>query len=207
MDLDEFKIMIRENPRKDIVQEPLSRMETFIGKKSRSAVDQIRRNLWIEFLFAVLFIVLILYIVLNSGNMYVNLFGSLMVCYCACFMYYLVRLFKNISYHDATALSIKEYLEQLIHILAAFTRLYFQLTLLMLPVCFFAGLILSYLNRSESVPDSQVPISMREFAIYIIAFIAWSVMMYHFSKLYIRNLYGNHLQKLRDQLRELKNNT
>jgi hypothetical protein len=74
----------------------------------------------------------------------------------------------------------------------------------LLPVIFIFGLITGYLNVSQQGLIRQFQWS-KGIIFYTIAFMAWSVIIYFFSRWYIRKLYGNYLLQLQQQLKDMEN--
>ena len=106
-------------------------------------------------------------------------------------------------YEGMTA-SLKQSLQLIINIVTRFTRLYFRISIGLLPVIFIFGLITGYLDIAAQGLLPRIQWS-RGLGVYTIVFIAWSVIIYFFSKWYIRKLYGKYLLQLRQQLKEIEN--
>ena len=116
---------------------------------------------------------------------------------------YVWRLQQRINYYEINAVSVKEKLQQIIHILQRYTRLYFQLTMLLLPIAFIMGYLFAINEKKQADATSNFSVYCTMF--YIAWAIVWSILMYFFTKWYIKKLYGNYLQQLKDQLKELQN--
>ncbi len=205
MELDDLKIFVKQNRVRVSAETPLPPIKQVIRKRSGSVIRRIKQSLQMEFFLAVFFVSLIVYIIIQSGNIYFQVLGCFMLLFCLCFIYYIIQLYRKIVRQESTGLSIKENLQHLISVLAEFTRLYFQLTMVMLPVCFLAGLAFGYINRISNIPGMLMPVSAPELLIYTAGFAVWSAIMYFFTRWYVKKLYGDHLDKLRNQLIELTN--
>lgn len=86
-------------------------------------------------------------------------------------------------------------------IIKRFIRLYFQITMILLPVIFLLVFVAVIADRG----NLNTSISIQKIQIYTAASSAWCIIMYFFTKWYVRLLYGKHLQNLNDHLKELQN--
>jgi len=99
---------------------------------------------------------------------------------------------------------VREGLQRVIAIIEEFTRLYFQFTMITLPIAFIFGLISGFLSLNGGAGIKNFNWQKAIF-FYTCWFIFWSFIMYFFSKWYIKKLYGNYLQQLKDQLKDIEN--
>ena len=120
------------------------------------------------------------------------------------FSVYLLTLYRKIVFYEKTPVSIRQSLQQVIEIIQNFTRLYFRISIGLLPLIFIFGLVTGYIDMSRQEILKEFHWS-KGIAVYVAGFITWSVCMYFFAKWYIKKLYGNHLLQLQQQLKEIEN--
>jgi hypothetical protein len=200
MELDEYKIAIGKHSPGIIIQKGIPELSACMRGRTSSVISTIKSSLQLEIFFALLFLMFDGYVLLSSEHLYQRAFTFLLLIFCSLFIYYLVRLLADIRSERILLVSVREQLEQYIKIISRFSRLYFQLTMLIVPLIFTLAYISGYLNQSSS-PG----ITISKMLIYLSASIAWSFLMYFFTKWYIKKLYGNQLGKLKSQLWELEN--
>lgn len=204
MELDEFKQRIKE---KEIEAAPLRsahELAGYIHGRAASTIKKIKRNIRFELVACIIFIIAsaLLYVAYHIS--YVRAFALLSVFLCCFLLLYLSSLHKKISSYEKNAPTVRVGLQQVIGIIEQFTRLYFQFTMITLPIIFIFGLITGFLGLN----DKAVPVDFnwqRSILFYTCWFIFWSAVMYFFSRWYIKKLYGNYLQQLKEQLRDIEN--
>lgn len=204
MELDEFKSLIQSKPADTAAVASIPEMEKAFRKKAGATTGKLKQSIRLEFALSGLLAAACAWMGLHWPYLYVQGIALLAAGYCMLFLYFLWTLYKKIIFYEHSCPSVLEGLELTIGILERFTRLYFQFTICMLPVAFIAGLITGYLHISAL--GSSVGFSWTKAGLFYIAFfITWSVFMYYFSKWYIKKQYGNHLQQLKEQLKDIKN--
>lgn len=176
----------------------------YMKGQTQSVISIIKRNLRFEIAFAFLFLIFdFLMLIFFADELFLSLFSILLLVFCVFFISYLVRLLQFTRTRYSLDTTVKDQLAKYIYIISRFTKLYFQLTIVLIPLMLVMGLIALYLDRDMSgnfiiVSDSQTILA------YLGTATAWSVMMYFIAKWYIKKLYGNHLTELKEQLRELQ---
>jgi hypothetical protein len=203
MELDELKKELQHKFEQDSATRSIKPIESYIQQRSSSVIAKIKRNIVAEILLNLVFLPAFTWVFIQYTSIYTRFFMGFGVLFCILFTAYLWKLFRKIKLVETEPFSIRENLIRIISILAHFTRLYFQITMLMLPIAFLAGIITGYLDIAGSKELFARFTWTGSIAYYICFFAAWSFFMYFFTKWYIKKLYGNLLGHLRDQLREL----
>lgn len=201
MELDELKSILNEvgSPQKDAAD-----LEKHLQAQSTSILASFQMNLRIELLFAAAFIVFGIIILFIFTQDYTRLFGLLLMGICAWFGVYVVWLSRKIDQYEKSALPLQQSLQEIILIIERFIKLYFQVTMLMIPGSFALAVMVAYF-KAKRIYDPG-PFFTQERIFYYAAFIVgFSLIMYFFTKWYLKRLYGNHLEKLRNQLKDLQN--
>jgi len=204
MELDDFKQLYRENDSEDRATHSAGELEDCMRSKTRSITGKIKRSILFEFVVAVFFVALALWSWFHYPSRLTRPFAMLTIALCCIFFLYLGALYKKIVAYEKAPPAVKDGLRQVITILQQFTRLYFQFTMITLPIVFIFGLIAGYL---EITGDARVQFFnwFRGILFYTIAFILWWIIMYFFTRWYIKKLYGNYLMQLQQQLKDIEN--
>ena len=195
MELDDLKSMFRDqgSPKRSPEE-----MASYLRLRSSSVIEKIRRSIVIEFTCGVLFILAAIAWLILTDVLFYKALSIYVIASCTFFLFFLTRLNKRISQSFMSELPVADSLKEIIRILATFLRLYFWLSMAMMPVVFVIGLLT--INT-----DNKEVFNTKGWTIYIAWFIGWSAFMYFFTKWYLRKLYGKYMEELKNQLKELEN--
>ncbi len=204
MELDDYKLAVKQKGENVISLKAQPELAGYMRGQTRSFVNKIKMNLKFEIAFAALFLIFDCFMLFFFIDVfYLRLFTIFLLIFCCGFIYYVVKLLRYIHLQYVLDTSVKEQLTQYVHIISRFTRLYFHLTMVMIPLIFLTAFIAVYLDHAESGSFMMLFSSQTTWAYFSIS-VAWSIMMYFCTKWYLNKLYGNHLNKLKEQLRELQ---
>jgi Kef-type K+ transport system membrane component KefB len=203
MDLDNLKQALKTKLEATDQNRSPAQLEQLINGKSRSVIGKLKRSILFELLFTLLVIIMVIIVIIASNRYRFPGLSAFIIIGCLIFGGYVWRLQQRINFYEINAASVKEKLQQIIHILQRYTRLYFQLTMILLPVAFIMGYVFAATEKRQA--DATNSFSVFGTLFYILFAVAWSILMYFFTKWYIKKLYGNYLQQLKDQLKELQN--
>jgi hypothetical protein len=204
MELDEFKQRFKEKePEKNILHSA-DELEGYTRKRTRSIINHVKRSILFELVSCLIFIAAALWVWFSYPVSYVRAFSLLSISLCCFLLIYLGALYKKISIYEEAALAVKNSLQQVIAILEQFTRAYFQFTMITLPIVFVFGLITGFLTVKGGTGIKNFN-WQKAILFYTGWFIFWSAVMYFFSRWYIKKLYGNYLQQLKEQLKDIEN--
>src|SRR4051812_24165595 len=100
MELDEFRIIVRQNTANLMQEHAMPAVGKIMQGKTMPVVQRIKRSLSLELIFALLFIVFITLIIIKSDSIFIDLFGYMMLGFCISFIYYLRKIYKKIRFHE-----------------------------------------------------------------------------------------------------------
>jgi uncharacterized membrane protein len=217
MDLDQLKTELKTKLATDHMNRSDADIEQLLKKKTGSFIDKIKKSLWFEIIFGFLlnfgFVYAAFDASMHSMRIYFGVFGVLMYLFLFFLIYLLVRTNK-IKSADQT---IKENLTSYIVLIDEFIKRYLQFTMALIPICLvFAG-YLGYTdghsdatkNAFNSGFDLGTKLNRNLFIVFISSFIVFMSLgiygMYHFTKWYLKKLYGNYLNELKHCMTELQN--
>ena len=179
-------------------------LSDYLHGQTRSVVSKIKRNLRFEIAFAMLFLVFdCIMIILFDNIFFLRLFSFMLLFFCIYFIYYVAKLLRYIDVQYYFDTSVKEQLSKYIQIISRFKKLYFQLTMVMIPLILLMAFIAGYLDHDQS-GNYTVSFSSQTLWIYSGLSVCWLFIMYFFTRWYIKRLYGNHLNKLERLLKDLQ---
>jgi len=176
-------------------------LQKILHNQVDSVVEKIKRSLMLEIIFALLFSVFVVYVSVTFQGTYLKLLASLILCFSLLFTRYLIILSQKIKAYYAASHSVKDNVKQLIVIINRFIRLYFYVTMAFIPVV----CILVSITIIADEGNAFISVTPPNILIYSMASLVWCMLMYFFTKWYVKLLYGKHLLHLRNHLIELEN--
>jgi amino acid transporter len=208
MELDELKYQLNQRLATDHASRSNADISALLKKKTHSVISKIKRSLIIEMVLCVLFFVAMLYVCFITNywsiRVYFGVFTVLTVLM-TLVLYYLYRRTDTLSDSDRP---IKANLQTLVGLLEEFVKRYFQFTMALLPVCFMFSMILSYADPVE-IPEIEkfsVKVFTARWQVMVflgVYMIALAISVYYFTKWYLKKLYGNYLNELKQYIAEL----
>jgi hypothetical protein len=204
MELDEIKILLKQKLEEDSPLQSAPALMSPGGKRSRSVISKIKRNIWLEFAAVQVCMAVAVWMWIIYTSLPAHFFCIATWIFSFIFCGYLYALYRKIIFYETVQSSVKENLQQVILIVKRFTQLYFRISMGLLPVIFVFGLIAGYMDISQQRLLQQFHWS-KGLIFYSIFFTGWSVLIYFFAKWYIRKLYRNYLLQLQQQLKDIEN--
>jgi hypothetical protein len=217
MDLDQFKNELKTKLATDHTNRSDADIEQLLKKKTSSFIDKIKKSLWFEIIIGFLlnfgFVYAAFDASMRSMRIYFGVFSVLMYL----FLFFLIYLLLRTNKIKTTDQTIKTNLESYIKLIEEFVKRYLQFTMALIPICLiFAG----YLGYSDGQADLVsnaynsgyhfgAKMNGIQFSVFIISFTIFISLgaygMYHFTKWYLKKLYGNYLSELKCCMSELQN--
>lgn len=208
MELDELKDQLKNKLAADHAGRSDDDIAELLNKRAGSVVEKLKRSLWIEILFGILVVIIFGCLGLFSNYQSFRIYFSVFTILCAAFVVLLVYLLRRTTRLSATSLPVKSNLQAIVTIIEEFVKRYFQFCMALIPVCFAFSLLLAYYDPK---PMPQVAHFTKSYftqrwevitfvTVYIILL---AVVMYYFTKWYLRKLYGNYVNQLKECIREL----
>jgi hypothetical protein len=174
-----------------------------LGKSSNTIISKLKRSVWFELIFTVACILVLgMYTttIPNGALMWTIL--SLLVLLISYTLYY-VKKIMLLNQYDSSSDNLKANLRHLLERLDAYMKFYKRSYAILYPVFFVLGLLFGAL---ESGFDRFIHIFDNPLytASFIILSIIFMVGVYTITNWYLKKLYGNHIEKLRTILDDLK---
>jgi hypothetical protein len=217
MDLDQFKNELKTKLATDHIDRSDADIEQLLKNKTSSFIDKLKKSLWFEIIIGFLLNFGFVFAAFDAGmrsmRIYFGVFSVLMYL----FLFFLIYLLIRTNQIKTTDQAIKINLESYIQLIEEFVKRYLQFTMALIPICLiFAG----YLGYSDGHADlvsnaykSGYNLGAKmngfQFSVFILSFIVFISLgaygMYHFTKWYLKKLYGNYLNELKLCMSELQN--
>jgi hypothetical protein len=205
MELDDLKTSLKLELERGAPPLNVTTLEASLRAGAKPVLQKIKRNIWLELFVFVICIAAAIYYWLHYSSLLVQLFCVAVALCSVAFCIYLYSLYRRIIYYETIPGNIREGLVHIITIITRFTRLYFTLTMWLLPVIYAFGLITGYLDIAEKGLLPQFHWS-DTLLLYTVGFLCgWTLLTWLFAKWYIKKLYGNYLYQLQQRLKEIEN--
>lgn len=209
MELDELKYQLKNklSGENDKSADDLGLM---MHSKTISAVSKLKRSLWIELGFAILFALVFAGIGLFTRYWSLRIYFGVFSIVFALFTLIIAYLIKRTNELSSAESTIKTNLLQLVKIMQEYVKRSFQFTMALLPVCFLFSFWLGYNEPAHFKPQMVNPffhIAKNKAPVYtflVVYFAGLSIGLYYFTKWYLKKLYGNYIQQLKQYLGELE---
>ena len=208
MNLDDFKIKINQkledNPSFEM---SLSGITNLHQIATTSILEKIKKSLAFEIIFGCICVVAFVFIALFSKYKSLNIYFGFFSILIALITLILYLLFNKTKKVNSSNLPIKQNLISLHSILAEFVKRYLQFTMLLIPICFISAVYLGYndmqYHEINSTQYFDIPFPKRIIVTLTIVIVVFCVLMYFFTKWYLKKLYGNHLAQLKEMINQI----
>jgi hypothetical protein len=201
MELEELK-SIWKNSEPSFQPKGEEEIASMLKGKSISIIDKLKRNVWFELIIAiVLSIVLLVYALLLPSGAYKWLSISLILM-CITFTFVYVKKLILLNRFNPANETIHQNLVSLIESVTSYLNFYKRSYTILYPVYFCLGLLFAALERGadaffENLMRPRTMITLTALA-GLFFFISTKV-----ASWYLKKLYGNHLEKLKNLLSDI----
>ncbi len=204
MELDDLKSKLVSKLDSESSVRTTEELSGYFNRKTTSILNRIKRNMLFELMLTIFVVAAlgIAYIIYSS--LYIRFFMVFTTLFCVAFSIYIYSLYRKIIRFEESSFTVKENLQQVIAILDRFARMYYVITMGMLPLAFVLGMIIGYIDINMSGLAKTFHWT-RGIAFYVIWFVLWSAITYYFTRWYIKKMYGKYIVQLKKQLSELEN--
>lgn len=205
MELDQFKNLWAADTQQQ--QKQNEYLLSLLGKRSNSPIAKMKRNLlWELIAVIVLYGAAIVYYFVAFGGQLVEI-AWLMLFIGVLFLVYYYRKNKLLNNMQCVACQVKSNLELQLGTLEKYVRFYFISGNVLFPVSLlvvgYVGIVI-YPKRINSPKTLDTP-EGQQFAIgYLVFSLILSIIVFFLNKWYVNRLYGQHIKRLREMLREMK---
>jgi len=203
MELDDLKSIWKQNkagfaPKKE------EEIASMIKGRSNSIISKLKRSVWFELIFTIVCGVgLGIYaLTLESGALMWTTI-SLLILFVSYLFYYVKKLILLNQFDPATE-NLKNGLHHLLERLTTYLKFYKRSFAILYPVYFCLGMLFGALEHGEMDIFLQ-KISQTKTLFYVILFaVLFFFCSVWLTNWYLKKLYGNHLNKLNELLKELE---
>lgn len=207
MELDELKSLVQSKMER--VQQPKSTTDfaLLLNKKTNSVTEKIKRNLFFEILITAAFVVVFAIVAYLSTLTSMRVYFSIFAVICLLFLPVLFVLRSKINKLTNSVMPVKSNIETLINIVQEYTKVYFRLTMALIPISLILAVSLGYLDYNSGDQQSgfflDILNSPSKLTIVVLYLLVFSVAMYYFTRWHLKRLYGNYVLQLQNVVREL----
>jgi hypothetical protein len=186
------------------IRRPVPALMSLLRKNAATHITKLKRNIIFEFILAALFTIFPLYILVSYHGLHFLLLSVFLLVTCIAFMIYTARLFFMAKETELFNLSLRQALTRMIGFLKRYMQMYFITTMLFIPLFFFAGFLVMYMENQNKDPLLFYIDWKTSLLLYCAVFISWMGAMYVFTRWYVNKLYGKHVNALSKILTELE---
>lgn len=206
-ELEDLKNIWSKTIEKDVGQQVVEqeKIRALLNKKSTNIIDRVRKNLFGEIVlfFVCLLLVASVPVFLRTKEVFILCSLLIVVIFIPYLIYYIKKyneLRKFFSYHQ----DIKSSLQLVISQLEKYLNIYFWGSLLLTPVSgFLLGFAILYEMKALGFLIYFDVFSSATLSMILSFALLLTLVSYPIMKWYIRKLYGQHVEKLKDCLKEL----
>lgn len=201
MELEDLKSIWKHKPGFEPKQD--KEIALMLQGQSKSIISKLKRSVWFELIFTMVCgLALGIYaLTLESGALVWTII-SLIALFTA-YLFYYVKKIILLNKFDSTAGNMRENLQHLLDKLTTYLTFYKRSYAILYPVYFILGLLFGALERG--MDDFLQHISQPKIILYLVALAgAFFLCTMWLTNWYLKKLYGNHLQKLKELLQELQ---
>jgi Ca2+/Na+ antiporter len=202
MELDDLKsIWKQDKPGFEPKRE--AEIASMIKGRSNSIISKLKRSVWFELIFTIVCsVVLGIYALTVENGALMWTIISLLVLFVSYLFYYVKKILLLNQFNPSTE-NLKNGLQNLLDRLTTYLNFYKRSYAILYPVYFCLGLLFGALERGlgeflERLSQPRVIIYLVLIAGVFFFFTIW------ITNWYLRKLYGNHLDKLKELLNELQ---
>lgn len=201
MELDDLKSIWKDQPafnNKDAGQ-----IADMLKRKSNSIASRLKRSVWFELMITLVATILMLLYVLTLPGGYVQSFFIFAIIVFIAYLVYYVKKLSVINEFQHGDGNLKETVQKLVDTLTVYLKFYRRSYSLLYPISFVVGLALSAVQRGFD-NFVQAMLSPRVFIPILGVLVLFIFTATWFTTWYLKKLYGNHIDRLKEILRDLE---
>jgi hypothetical protein len=208
MELDELKYQLNHKLATEHPGRSDADIAFLLTRKTSSVIGKLKRSLWFEIIVCILitlgFAVVGMMGKFESLRIYFSVFAVFGIGFLTMLVYLLRRTIKLSS----TALPVKSNLETIVKIIEDFIRRYFQFTIALMPICFIFSFLLGYheqqhMTGMDMTAKKYFSSGNTVLVVIIVYLCLLAAGVYYFTKWYLKKLYGNYVQQLKECIKDL----
>ena len=171
---------------------------SMLHKKSQRPIARMKRNLLIEMILVIIvYSAAAVYYLIAWDGRYWELSLIFMLGGGFCVFYY-YRKYKLLNQMECVACEVRSNLQRQLTTLEKYVKLYLITGNLLTPIAFFFTGFIIFTKTPGKTYDSNV------YWIFSAVGVAVSIACYYFNKWYVNKLYGQHVKKLKEVLKEME---
>jgi uncharacterized membrane protein len=202
MELDDLKSIWKKD-KSGFEPKHEAEIASMIEGRSNSIISKLKRSVWFELIFTIVCGVAlgICALFLDRGALMWTII-SLIVLFVS-YLFYYVKKIILLNRFDSSQENLKNSLQHLLDRLTTYLTFYKRSYAILYPVYFCLGLLFGALEKG--LDDFLLRLSQPKTILYLVLLAAlFFLMTIWITNWYLKKLYGNHLEKLKELLKELQ---
>lgn len=206
-ELEDLKNIWSKTIEKDVGQQVVEqeKIRALLNKKSTNIIDRVRKNLFGEIILFFVCLLLVASVPVFLRTKEVTVLCVVVICFIFIpYLIYYIKKYNELKRFFSYNQDIKTSLELLIIQLDKYLNIYFWGSLLLTPISgFLSGFAILYEMKALGFLIYFDVFSSATLSMILSFALLLTLVSYPIMKWYIRKLYGQHVEKLKDCLREL----
>lgn len=209
MELDQLKYQLNQKLSTERGSRTDADFLELLKKRTHSVISKIHRSLLMEIIVCIIFLIVMCYVCLTTHHWSLKIYFGLLSIPILIAGGFITYLYRQTSELMTSPKPIRNTLQTVVQLMDRFVRLYFQMTMAMIPICLTLSILLSF-TKPVTVPELEKFIAQFKYTnwvtwIFLILYMAgMAVGMYYFTKWYLRKLYGKYVDQLKQYIQELE---
>jgi hypothetical protein len=202
MELDDLKGIWKNNPPEFRAKDKAELAQMLKGN-SKSIVDKLKRSVWFELIFTFVAGIIFLAYALSLEAGALKWTSISMIILFVAYSFYYVKKLALLNRFNPAEDNLKTNIDSLINNLGGYLKFYKRSYTILYPAYFILGLLFGALDRGTT--QFYQSFSKPLFILYLVALAAFFYFCSTWvTRWYLKKLYGNHLEKLKNLARELE---
>ena len=207
IELEDLKNIWSSKIENDIGQQSIEKekIRDLLNKRSTNIIDKLRKNLLLEIIMFCVCLLLIACVTIYLHTKEINILFVIVIAFIFIpYLIYYIKKYRELKKFFSFNQDIKSSLQSLIIQLEKYLKIYFLGSILLTPIyVFLSGFAILYEMKALGFLLYFDVFSSATLSMILSFALLLTLLSYPIMKWYIRKLYGQHLEKLKDCLKEL----
>jgi NADH:ubiquinone oxidoreductase subunit 5 (subunit L)/multisubunit Na+/H+ antiporter MnhA subunit len=203
MELDDLRRQWQQQPPETLAPLDAAAITQLLAQQSDSIVERLRRSARLELYANFGLMLASLALVWLAQPLWLRVFGWVLVAIGAVCIGYLYRKLHLLRRMDDPAGNLRVHLTRLVSGLRTLIRFYYLLTLAMLPVTGIVEVLMAVSTAKRAISLTTLPGAALLVGLIVVLPALLYLPVASVTRRYLQRLYGQHLDRLEDHLREL----
>lgn len=200
-ELEKLKSIWKSSP--DLPEKGEEEIAQMLDRESNFIITRLKRSVWFELIFTAVTALILLWAAMLTDNKHLLTIIVISLVLSVFYLIYYYRMLRTLGRYYLMQDNIKTRIKSLADALSSYLRFYKMSLIILYPLIFL--FVIGMMAGRMGVENFLHLFSDTSFLLRFVLFIILCVVfVYSFSYWYLNKLYGNHLKKLHNLLKELE---